>query len=169
MALKHMVKKASFYIMLYWIILLLNSFLTPAYATDEEASDTYEEKLLHSINQYQASDTYEEKLLHSINQYRGQHNAPPLSLDKTLHILAKAHSQYMRSSDKLGHTNFEDRYRQCKRKICVENVGWNFMTPEAQFEAWRVSEGHNINMLNKEIRRAGISKVGSYVTFFACD
>ena len=152
MVLKRVVNKAYFFIILYWIFLLLNSFLTPAYATDEKASDTYEEKLLHSIN-----------------QYRGQHNAPPLFFDKTLHILAKAHSHYMRGTNKLGHTNFEDRYRQCKRKICVENVGWNFMTPEAQFEAWRVSKGHNINMLNKQIRRAGISKVGSYVTFFACD
>jgi uncharacterized protein YkwD len=152
MVLKRAVKKAYFLIILCRLLLLLNSFLTPAYATDEKASDSYEEKLLHSINQYWV-----------------QHNVPPLLFDKTLHILAKAHSHYMRSSDKFGHTNFEERYRQCKRKICVENVGWNFMTPEAQFEAWRVSEGHNINMLNKEIRRAGISKVGSYVTLFACD
>ena len=152
MILKCVVKKSKFSIILYWIFLLLNSFLTPAYATDGKASDTYEEKLLHSINQYRADIM-----------------SPPILFDKTLHILAEAHSQYMRGSNKLGHTNFEDRYRQCKRNICVENVGWNFMTPEAQFEAWRVSKGHNINMLNKEIRRAGISKVGSYVTFFACD
>jgi uncharacterized protein YkwD len=152
MLLKRVVKKINFFIILYCFFLLLNSFLTPAYARDEKASDTYEEKLLHSIN-----------------QYRGRHNAPPLLLDKTLHILAEAHSHYMRGSNKLGHTNFEDRYRQCKRNICVENVGWNYMTPEAQFEAWRVSKGHNLNMLNKEIRRAGISKVGPYVTFFACD
>jgi len=152
MILKSVVKKNYFYIILYWILLLLNPFLTPAYATDVKTSDTYEEKLLHSIN-----------------QYRGRHSSPPIFFDKTLHILAEAHSQYMRGSNKLGHTNFEDRYRQCKRNICVENVGWNYMTPEAQFEAWRVSKGHNLNMLNKQIRHAGISKVGSYVTFFACD
>jgi len=152
MLLKRVVKKANFYTILYCIFLLLNSFLTPAYATDEKASSTYEGKLLHSIN-----------------QYRNQHNAPPLFFDKTLHILAKAHSHYMRGTNTLDHTNSEDRYRQYKRKICVENVGWNYMTPEAQFEAWRVSKGHNTNMLNKQIRRAGISKVGSYVTFFACD
>jgi uncharacterized protein YkwD len=152
MTLKHVVKKAIFLIILYWIFLLLNPFPTPAYAADEKACDTYEEKLLHSIN-----------------QYRDRHNTPPLLFDRTLHILAEAHSQYMRGSDKLGHTNFEDRYKQCKRNICVENVGWNYMTPEDQFEAWRESKGHSINMLNKEIRRAGISKVGSYVTFFACD
>jgi len=152
MLLKRAVKKANFLIILCWIFLLLNPFPTPAYAADEKASDTYEEKLLHTIN-----------------QYRDRHDTPPLIFDRTLHILAEDHSHYMRGSDKLSHTNFEDRYKQCKRNICVENVGWNYMTPEDQFEAWRESKGHNINMLNTQIRRAGISKVGPYVTFFACD
>lgn len=152
MLLKRVVKKAISPIILFWIFLLLNSFPTPAYATDGKASDTYEENLLHTIN-----------------QYRDRHDTPPLIFDRTLYILAEAHSHYMRASDKLSHMNFEDRYKQCKRYLCVENVGWNYMTPEAQFEAWRESKGHNINMLNTRIRRAGISKVGPYVTFFACD
>jgi uncharacterized protein YkwD len=55
------------------------------------------------------------------------------------------------------------------RNHCVENVGWNYASPEDEFIAWKRSDEHNSNMLVPDIRRAGISKVGVYVTFFACD
>ena len=113
--------------------------------------------------------SYEEKLLGSINQYRVQKGLDPLSFDKVLQKFAEIHSRYMESTDTLTHTGFDDRYKQCGRVLCLENVGWNFVTPEDQFQAWKNSTGHNENMLNKRIRHAGISKVGSYVTFFACD
>ena len=112
---------------------------------------------------------YEEALLSYINQYRMQQGLHQLSFDRLLNELAKTHSQQMHSVYTLDHNNFDDRFKQCGRKLCVENVGWNFMTPQDQFQAWKKSVRHNENMLNKWINHAGISRIGSYVTFFACD
>jgi uncharacterized protein YkwD len=112
---------------------------------------------------------YEQELLNYINQYRVKKGLTPLSSDMNLRKEAKNHSQYMDKNSALNHADFNDRFRQSKRSLCVENVGWNYTTPESQFKAWKNSQDHNKNMLNKRTRRAGISKVGSYVTFFACD
>jgi len=112
---------------------------------------------------------YEEELLHNINQYRVMNDLHPLSADETLNRLAENHSLYMNRENVLSHDNFQERFGICKRSHCVENVGWNCSNPEAQFKAWKKSREHNQNLLNKNIRAAGISRVGAYVTFFACD
>jgi uncharacterized protein YkwD len=124
--------------------------------------------LAYSGNE-KAASPYEEKLLSHINEYRLENGLNALSFDEALNKFAKVHCQHMESTDKLDHTGFDERFKQCGRSLCVENIGWNFMTPEAQFKAWKHSRGHNENMLNKQIRHAGISKIGPYVTFFACD
>jgi len=116
-----------------------------------------------------AVSSYEAKLLGYINRYRLENGLTALSFDKALNELAKAHCRHMNSTDKLDHAGFNERFKQCGRSLCVENIGWNFMTPEGQFRAWKHSGRHNENMLNKQIRHAGISRVGSYVMFFACD
>jgi uncharacterized protein YkwD len=115
------------------------------------------------------SSSYEDKLLSHINQYRLQNGLNLLSFDKALQKSAKMHSRHMESTDTLTHRGFDERYKQCGRLLCVENVGWNYMMPEGLFQAWKNSGGHNENMLNKRIKYAGISKIGPYVTFFACD
>ena len=112
---------------------------------------------------------YETELLHRINQYRTENGLNPLSSDSTLNRLARSHSRYMEEKNVLSHENFENRFRQCRHSSCVENVGWNSPTPEAQLLAWENSKGHNGNLLNRKIRYAGLAKVGAYVTFFACD
>jgi uncharacterized protein YkwD len=112
---------------------------------------------------------YEEELLHNINQYRVMNDLHPLSADETLNRLAENHSLYMNRKNVLSHDDFQERVGICKRSHCVENVGRNYSNPEAQFKAWKKSREHNQNLLNKNIRSAGISRVGAYVTFFACD
>lgn len=114
-------------------------------------------------------NSFEEELLRCVNQYRVKNDLKPLSFDRTLNNLAKNHCRYMSKTGEMNHDNFDERFRQCGRMLCVENIGWNSPTPEAQFEAWKNSKGHNANLLNREIKHAGISKVGPYVTFFACD
>jgi uncharacterized protein YkwD len=113
--------------------------------------------------------SYETELLHQINLYRTENGLNALTSDRTLIRLARVHSRYMKEKDVLSHDNFENRFRQCRRSSCVENVGWNSSTPRAQLLAWESSKGHNANLLNRKIRSAGIAKVGAYVTFFACD
>jgi len=90
-------------------------------------------------------------------------------MDANFNKLAKSHSQYMQKKNALDHDYFQERFTKSGRSLCVENVGWNYSTPEAQFQAWKTSDGHNKNLLNKKIKHAGIAKSGSYVTFFACE
>ncbi len=139
-------------ILTYTCFLIILIFINPAYSLSDKDPSAFEEKLLSQINQYRVKN--------------GLH---PLSYDERLSNLAKNHSQYMCAKDDLNHDNFDKRYRQCGRLICVENVGWDHPTPEAQFKAWKNSKGHNTNILNGKIKHAGISKVGAYVTFFACN
>jgi uncharacterized protein YkwD len=114
------------------------------------------------------SSSYEEKLLHHINQYRMSNGLPPLAMDKSLTRLAERHSMHMEEKNVLTHEHFNERFRQSGRSLCVENVGWNYPTPEDQFRAWKTSREHNKNLLNKEITHTGIARTEAYVTFFAC-
>jgi uncharacterized protein YkwD len=125
-------------------------------------------KLTYSLNNNQ-SCTYEDKLLSRINTYRVENSLRPLSMDANLNKLAKSHSQYMQKEKALNHDHFDERFSKSERSLCVENVGWNHPTPEAQLQAWKRSGGHNKNLLNKKISLAGIARSGSYVTFFACE
>jgi uncharacterized protein YkwD len=111
----------------------------------------------------------ESKLLDHINQYRAGNGLNPLRVDKALQGLAKNHSRQMDRENYLSHDAFHERVIRSRRSRCVENVGWNSPTPEDQLRAWKTSEGHNSNLLNKKIKSAGISKIGAFVTFFACD
>jgi uncharacterized protein YkwD len=115
-----------------------------------------------------APSAFERELLTSINQYRTGNGLHPLSPDRTLIRLAENHSMYMHDKGVLNHDNFEGRFSQSGRMLCVENVGWNSPTPQAQLKLWRGSRGHDANLLNVKIGHVGISRVGSYVTFFGC-
>ena len=125
-------------------------------------------QLTYGFDQVKTS-VYENGLLTCINNFRVENHLPALSFDVSLIKLAKSHSEYMNRRNDLNHDHFHDRFRTCKRTLCVENVGWNHLTPEAQSEAWKASGSHNKNLLNTKIKYAGIAKAGAYVTFFACD
>ncbi len=111
---------------------------------------------------------YELNLFQLINDYRFQQLLAALEFDSHLNDLARGHSQNMEISQTMSHDGFQERYESSGFNTCVENVGWNYATPEAMFEGWRTSDGHNRNMLNERIEFVGISKVGDYITFFAC-
>lgn len=117
----------------------------------------------------EAPSAFEEAVLKHINQYRMKNGLEALSSHNTLQRLAKGHSQSMCREESLNHDKFGERFNRSGRLLCVENVGWNYASAIDQFEGWRKSAGHNENMLHRRIRVAGISKVGDYVTFFACE
>jgi hypothetical protein len=117
---------------------------------------------------FPGNGAYETQLLELISAYRTSNAQSPLSFDALLNSLAAEHSEYMHTNDSMNHDGFYDRAASSGFGYCVENIGWNYPSPEAQFEGWRNSPGHNQNMLNTHIGYAGISKVGSFVTFFAC-
>jgi uncharacterized protein YkwD len=111
---------------------------------------------------------YETRLLELICDYRAENLRSRINTDPHLFELSVQHSEHMNATHNLSHEGFYDRADMSGYRYCVENVGWNYTTPEAQFEGWKNSEGHNLNMLNSHISHAGISQSGNYVTFFAC-
>jgi len=111
---------------------------------------------------------YTANLLDLINNYRLYYGLSPLRFDTRLNHLARKHSFDMFRQKRMSHSGFQDRFRRSGRRMCVENVGWNYNTPLKQFDGWRHSRGHNENMLKEDIHYVGIAQVGTYVTFFAC-
>ncbi|MCD4689806.1 MAG: hypothetical protein K8R55_10835 [Desulfuromonadaceae bacterium] len=111
---------------------------------------------------------YESSLRDLISNYRQENGLGRLAFDAPLHDLAQEHSTNMQASGVMSHDGFTERYNRSGYGICVENVGWNYPTPEAMFDGWRNSSGHNTNMLDARIDWAGVSREGAYITFFAC-
>lgn len=117
------------------------------------------------------ADRFDDDLLGLINRYRSTKGLKALASSPLYNDLAREHSRAMQEQDRMSHDGFEGRFDRAAAagaRSCVENVAWNHPTPQSLFDGWRRSPGHNRNMLEKKINRAGISKAGPYVTFFAC-
>lgn len=122
-----------------------------------------------SLVQTATAGQFEEDLLVLINRYRSTKRLKALVSSPLYTDLAREHSQTMQEQQNMSHNGFEDRFRRATdASSCVENVGWNHETPLSLFNGWRKSPGHNRNMLDRKIKRAGINKTGPYATFFAC-
>jgi len=111
---------------------------------------------------------YSQRLAALVNQYRASHGLPDLVVDTAIVDLAEEHSAAMARAGRLNHDDFPSRVRRSELPICVENVGWNYRSPESQMDAWRASPGHNRNMLDARVERIGIGAVSAYVTMIAC-
>ena len=116
-----------------------------------------------------AADTsYAGHLGDLVNAYRIEHGGKALVADRTLATLAREHSESMARAGHMSHDEFPSRVRRSGSAMCVENVGWNYATAQAMFDAWRKSTGHDRNMLDRRVQRFGIGVAGDYVTFIAC-
>jgi uncharacterized protein YkwD len=113
-------------------------------------------------------DPFATQLGKLINDYRAQHDVPPLALDASLSGLAHEHAAQMAKDKRLSHYRFEERFAKAGSPRCVENVGWNQRTPEAEFAGWRDSPTHSRNLLDADITRMGIGIQDRYVAYFAC-
>ncbi len=111
---------------------------------------------------------FETNLRSMINSYRSQSNLAALNLSVDLYQLAEQHSVAMEAADFLSHDGFQQRYQDSGFRTCVENVAWNYQTPESLLAGWQNSSGHDQNLLNAHINYVGLSRVGNYTTFFAC-
>jgi uncharacterized protein YkwD len=103
-----------------------------------------------------------------INRYRADNGLEPLTFADDLATLAGEHSASMAAQRHLSHDGFRDRYRVASSKICVENVAWNYPTPESLLDGWRQSPAHHRNLLEPKVMRMGLAATTRYVTFFAC-
>jgi uncharacterized protein YkwD len=111
---------------------------------------------------------YSQRLAALVNQYRAEHGRAALRIDDTLTRLALDHSAAMAKAGRMNHDGFETRARQSGFAMCIENVGWNYRSPDAQLDGWRASPGHDRNMLDAHVERIGVAELGGYVTLLAC-
>ena len=111
---------------------------------------------------------YPQRLAALVNQYRVSHGLPALVVDTTVAGLAREHSAAMAKAGQLNHDDLPSRVRRSGLAMCIENVGWNYRSPEGQFDGWRASPGHDRNMLDPRVDRMGIGTVADYVTMIAC-
>jgi uncharacterized protein YkwD len=111
---------------------------------------------------------YPQSLAALVNHYRASHGLPALIVDTTVAGLAREHSAAMAKAGQLNHDDFPSRVQRSGFAMCVENIGWNYRSPEDQFDGWRASPGHNRNMLDPRVDRMGIGTVADYVTMIAC-
>jgi uncharacterized protein YkwD len=125
--------------------------------------------IMLSLAQTATAGQFEDELLVLINRYRSTKKLKALAGSPLYTGLARGHSQAMQEQQSLGHDGFEERFRRAvDAQSCVENVASGHETPRSLFNDWRKSPGHNRNMLDRKIRRAGIGRSGTYVTLFAC-
>lgn len=117
----------------------------------------------------QAESDFSQLALAEINALRQKQGLTPLRWDPNLAKLAADHGAYMDKIGELSHDNFQQRYESADGGVCVENVAWNINTPQKLVEEWENSLQHAENMLKPGLNRAGIARVGYFVTFFACD
>jgi uncharacterized protein YkwD len=113
-------------------------------------------------------DRYADHLGELVNRYREQQGKPPLIVDRDLAALAREHSAAMAKAGRMSHDDFQSRFHRSGYGMCVENVGWNYPTPQAELLAWQHSPGHDRNLLDPRIRQMGIGAASDYVTFIGC-
>ena len=111
---------------------------------------------------------YENELAERINAYRAARKLPALERNATLDRLATEHSAAMAKTRRMSHDGFDARYRASGFARCVENVGWNSPTPEAQLAAWRASPPHDRNLVDANVTAIGLGERQRYVTLIAC-
>lgn len=108
------------------------------------------------------------RLIEVVNRVRWeQGRLPPLKVDPTLERAALGHSQDMAEYDFFGHDGVDmsspwDRIEAQGYEtwfILGENIASGYRTPEEVVQAWLDSPNHRANMLNEEMREAGVGYV----------
>ena len=115
-----------------------------------------------------SATNFEARVLQEVNQYRAQNGRSALVIDKQASSLAAQHTRKMAAANKLSHDGFSSRRRQSGYRACAENVAFGTRTPETVVASWKRSSAHNANLLKRQLKVAGISQQGAFVTFFAC-
>ena len=119
-----------------------------------------------------ATGNFGQETLALINSYRASRGLSPLKSNGTLQALALQHSRYQAARNRLGHDGYRQRAARAKAAgltlLCAENVGRNYRTPQRLLAGWVNSSAHRKNLLRPNLRYAGVSVVGAYATFFAC-
>ena len=137
--------------------------------TPQSTSPNNMPPLILSQNSPAASDVaaLEQSVYQQVNQYRKSKKLPPLTLNSTITLQARNHSQAMANGTvPFSHDGFDKRVKEIGKTIsyssAAENVAYNqgYTNPDKQaVEGWIKSAGHQRNMVgNFDLTGIGVSK-----------
>jgi uncharacterized protein YkwD len=122
--------------------------------------------LLPTANAASSLDTQEAAFCRLINSYRTQRSLKPLLVSKTLstdsdwHTYDMSRKNYFSHTDSLGRDPFRRMaaFGYSYNTYKGENIAAGNSTAQATFDQWRVSSGHNANMLRANYKVIGIGR-----------
>ena len=108
---------------------------------------------------------------HAVSAYREAHGLSSVAIDSGLMALAQSQANVMARSNHLSHEiagNLDQRLNAAHhaKGYAVENVSAGYATADAALVGWEHSPGHNINLLDKKMRRLGIAAADAPGTRF---
>ncbi len=106
-----------------------------------------------------------------ISAYREAHNLSSVTIDPGLMLLAQAQADAMAHADHLSHEiagSLDHRLNVSHhpKGYAVENVSAGYASADAAIGGWQRSPGHNVNLLDKRMRRMGIAAADAPGTRF---
>jgi uncharacterized protein YkwD len=122
--------------------------------------------LLPTANAAASLDTQEAAFCRLINNYRAQRGLKPLLVSRSLSADSDWHTYDMASKNYFSHTDSlgRDPFRRMAAfgysyyTYKGENIAAGNSTAQGTFDQWRVSSGHNANMLNANYKVIGIGR-----------
>jgi uncharacterized protein YkwD len=122
--------------------------------------------LLPKANAVATLDTQEAAFCRLINTYRTQRGLKPLLVSKSLSADSDWHTwdmvakRYFSHTDSLGRDPFKrmTAFGYSYATYKGENIAAGNSTAQATFDQWRLSSGHNKNMLNANYKVIGIGR-----------
>jgi len=118
------------------------------------------------------------QLIQLINAYRAQNGLAPLAVDSRLGVAGRFHTDWMVRTGCFSHTcpgepDVLTRIRNTGFPLLSggENIGGGYRTPQAMFDGWKASSGHNAAMLTRVWTHIGIgvSTGGTWGKYWAAE
>jgi len=145
---------------LLWVILFGFMAFTLAACGVVPGGGDLEDKTVLSDQKVDVSRT-----MSLLNTYRQQNGLPPLRHDPALDAVSQNMARHIAKRDSMdtwAHSAFGLSQRLEKAGYAnyagAENLGAGYADLQAAFRGWQGSEGHNKNLLNPYVTRAGIAR-----------
>ena len=111
------------------------------------------------------------EIQHRLSAYRVAHALGPVAIDPGLMALAQSQANAMARADHLSHEIVGTLDRRLNaahhpKGYAVENVSAGYPDADAALGGWERSPGHNLNLLDKKMRRMGIAAADAPGTRF---
>lgn len=138
------------------LLLLIFLFIIGCTAVENISQNSPEEPVFEPVVE-KKEETDIQKLLRLHNIQREMKGRVGFTLDQGLCDYAQKHAEWMAKHHSMTHSDISvlvHRYG-----FVAENIAWNQQSPEEVVTAWMNSEGHRINIMNRNYTKIGFGIV----------